>query len=179
MSDLGDVLRQLREASRFSREELADEAGVSRSSVYRIENAETESPDVATLGKLMAAMGHTLSEFFARVEGIAPKAVEPAVIAPTAPDDPTLYAVATRFIAAIERVSAERQHVGTPSDVEREISNLVSLARTLTADGVRELIDVAREREALRRGRTGTPGAALRSETKPAGHTKRAPTGHR
>lgn len=65
---IGDTLMRLRTDARMTTEELADEAAVGRSTVYRIENGTTPSPDVDTLRKLTDALDMTLTDFFALVE---------------------------------------------------------------------------------------------------------------
>lgn len=70
MPELRVVLRQLRTDARLSPEELATEADVSRSTIYRLENGEIEEPDLQTLRRIVGALGVTLSSFFAQIEGL-------------------------------------------------------------------------------------------------------------
>lgn len=65
---LGSALRQLRTDAKLSPDELADEAGVSRSTVYRIESGEVADPDLPTLRGLANALELPLSELFRHVE---------------------------------------------------------------------------------------------------------------
>jgi len=65
------ALRQLRVEANMTPEEFADEAGVSRATVYRIEELNTSyAPRVDTVAALVVSRGMTLSSFFARIEGL-------------------------------------------------------------------------------------------------------------
>jgi transcriptional regulator with XRE-family HTH domain len=68
---LADRLGRLRAERGFSLDELAERTGVSRATLSRLERAET-SPTAATLGRLCAAYGWTLSRLMAAAEGEAP-----------------------------------------------------------------------------------------------------------
>lgn len=67
-----ETLRDLRIESKMDVPELAEEAGVNKTTVYRLEELD-EEPDrviaLATIEGLVRAMGLTLATFFARVEG--------------------------------------------------------------------------------------------------------------
>jgi DNA-binding XRE family transcriptional regulator len=65
------ALRQLRTDANMTPEEFADGAGVSRATVYRIEDLEkTYAPRIETVSMLVESRHITLSEFFARIEGL-------------------------------------------------------------------------------------------------------------
>jgi transcriptional regulator with XRE-family HTH domain len=64
---LANRLRELRQAKRWSLDELAARSGVSRASLSRIENAEV-SPTAAVLGRLAHAHGTTMSRLLADAE---------------------------------------------------------------------------------------------------------------
>jgi len=68
------ALRKLRTDANLEPNEFADEAGVHRSTVYRIEKLEQRySPKIETISALAESRGFTLTEFFARLEGIPAK----------------------------------------------------------------------------------------------------------
>lgn len=69
---LGNALKRLRTDARMSAEEFAEEAGVSRSTIYRLESGETDDPDLPTLRGLAKALDLSLSEFFRHIEGRPP-----------------------------------------------------------------------------------------------------------
>jgi transcriptional regulator with XRE-family HTH domain len=67
------ALRQLRTDANLTPEELADEVGVDRSTVYRIENPNSrQSPRIDTVSAIVESRGLTLSDFFAQIEGLPP-----------------------------------------------------------------------------------------------------------
>lgn len=66
------ALRQRRFDRGMDANELADKAGVERTTVYRVEALKKNpgyKPDFDTLEKLVGALGWSLTEFFAQVEG--------------------------------------------------------------------------------------------------------------
>jgi transcriptional regulator with XRE-family HTH domain len=67
---VGSRIRQLRQAKDLSARDLAARAGLTASYISRIENAKV-SPTVATLGKVVQAMGETFASLFgdAQAEG--------------------------------------------------------------------------------------------------------------
>ena len=67
-------LRALRAERHWALDALAEKSGVSRASLSRIENGEV-SPTAATLGRLAAAFGLTISRLFAEAEADAPALV--------------------------------------------------------------------------------------------------------
>ena len=67
-------LRELRQAERWSLDELSARSGVSRASLSRIENGEV-SPTASVLGRLAGAHGSTVSRLLADIEGEAPALV--------------------------------------------------------------------------------------------------------
>ena len=64
---LAERLKQVRDTRGWSLQELADQSGVSRSALSRIENAEV-SPTAETLGSLSAAFQMSISQLLAPVE---------------------------------------------------------------------------------------------------------------
>lgn len=67
------VLRERRFELQWRVRDLAEKAGVERTTIYHLEKIEKEpdhEPDFKTLEKLALAMGLTLSAFFARIEGL-------------------------------------------------------------------------------------------------------------
>lgn len=66
------ALRKLRTDAKMTPEEFADEAQVHRSTVYRIEKMEKDYvPRIDTISALVDSRGLTVTEFFARIEGVA------------------------------------------------------------------------------------------------------------
>jgi transcriptional regulator with XRE-family HTH domain len=67
---VGNRIRQLRQAKDLSAKDLASRAGLTASYISRIENAKV-SPTVATLGRVVQAMGETFASLFedAQAEG--------------------------------------------------------------------------------------------------------------
>lgn len=65
---LAEVLRSARLARGLTTAALAQTAGVSRGSVVKLERGDSQ-PSAALLGRLCGALGLTLSELFAQVEG--------------------------------------------------------------------------------------------------------------
>jgi transcriptional regulator with XRE-family HTH domain len=75
------TLQELRIEKKMGVPELADDAGLAKSTVYRIEDVDDEPDkelDLLTIEKLTAAMDVPLSTFFARVEGVTLTASETA-----------------------------------------------------------------------------------------------------
>jgi transcriptional regulator with XRE-family HTH domain len=64
---LASTVRELRRARGLTGAALADQAGVSRAMVSRIEHGDVQ-PTAVLLGRLSAALGITLSELIARAE---------------------------------------------------------------------------------------------------------------
>jgi transcriptional regulator with XRE-family HTH domain len=71
---LAQRLRDLRQARRWSLDELARLSGVSRASLSRIENGEV-SPTASVLGRLAGAHGLTFSRLIAEIEADTPALV--------------------------------------------------------------------------------------------------------
>jgi transcriptional regulator with XRE-family HTH domain len=68
---LASRLRDMRQAQRWSLDELAAKSGVSRASLSRIENGEV-SPTAHVLGRLAHAYGQTVSRLLAEIEARSP-----------------------------------------------------------------------------------------------------------
>jgi len=68
---VGHRIRQLRGAKGLSSKELAARAGLTASYISRIENAKV-SPTVATLGKVVQAMGETFASLFEDAQAAGP-----------------------------------------------------------------------------------------------------------
>jgi transcriptional regulator with XRE-family HTH domain len=68
---LGHRVRQLRQAKGLSARDLAARSGLTATYISRLENAKV-SPTVATLGRLVAAMGETITNLFAGVQETGP-----------------------------------------------------------------------------------------------------------
>ncbi len=64
-------VKALRQATGLTLDMLAERSGVSRAMISRIERGET-SPTAALLARLAAALGHSLSSFFAAGEAAEP-----------------------------------------------------------------------------------------------------------
>lgn len=70
-----EALRRLRTEARLEPEEFADEAGVNRATVYRIEDfSKNYAPKIETVSALAESRDLSLAEFFASIEGILIKA---------------------------------------------------------------------------------------------------------
>lgn len=67
--EVGPRLRQLREQKSMSARHVADLAGLTPAYLSRLENGRL-SPTVATLARLVAAMGETMSTLFAEPSGV-------------------------------------------------------------------------------------------------------------
>jgi transcriptional regulator with XRE-family HTH domain len=80
-------LRTEREARGWSLAELAARSGVSKAMVSKVERCEA-SPTASLLGRLSAALGLTMSQLFARIEG-APSQVTRAATQPSWRDPAT------------------------------------------------------------------------------------------
>ena len=74
---LAERLRTLRQARRWSLDELSAHSGVSRASLSRIENGEV-SPTASVLGRLAGAHRTTVSRLLADIEADAPALVRRA-----------------------------------------------------------------------------------------------------
>ena len=66
--EVGPRLRQLRELKALSARQVADRAGVSAAYLSRLENGRV-SPTVATLARLVSAMGETMATLFQDAPG--------------------------------------------------------------------------------------------------------------
>jgi transcriptional regulator with XRE-family HTH domain len=68
---VGSRIRQLRQAKDISARDLADRASLTPSYISRIENGKV-SPTVATLGKVVQAMGETFASLFGNSQAEGP-----------------------------------------------------------------------------------------------------------
>jgi transcriptional regulator with XRE-family HTH domain len=87
---LAAQIRAEREARGWAIAELAERSGVSRAMISKVERAEA-SPTAALLGRLVGALGLTLSGLLARAEGLAGGAVARAAEQPVWRDPETGY----------------------------------------------------------------------------------------
>lgn len=65
--DLGAKIKQLRNQKSLTQEELADRCELTKGYISQLEN-NLNSPSIATLGDILAALGSNLSEFFKEEE---------------------------------------------------------------------------------------------------------------
>ncbi|MBE1437183.1 transcriptional regulator with XRE-family HTH domain [Agrobacterium vitis] len=70
-SVIAERLKALRTAKNLTLDQLAEQSGVSRAMISRIERAEA-SPTAALLARLCSALGQSLSVFFAQAEHASP-----------------------------------------------------------------------------------------------------------
>src|SRR5665647_506696 len=68
---VGSRIRKLRQAKGISARDLADRASLTPSYISRIENGKV-SPTVATLGKVVQAMGETFASLFGNSQAEGP-----------------------------------------------------------------------------------------------------------
>lgn len=69
--NLGESIRQMRQAKGLSQGEMQKRTGILRSYLSRVENGHTV-PSFATLQRLAAAMEVALADFFPHGDGVAP-----------------------------------------------------------------------------------------------------------
>jgi transcriptional regulator with XRE-family HTH domain len=74
--NLGESIRQIRQAKGLSQGEMQKRTGILRSYLSRVENGHTV-PSFATLQRLASAMEVALADFFPHVEGL-PSNADPA-----------------------------------------------------------------------------------------------------
>lgn len=132
-----EVLRDRRVELRMGVIELAQEAGLHKTTVYRLEEAIKEDPnkpiEFETMEKLATALDLTLSDFFARIEGLRPTGQPdqesrtpdpeashgPSVQKELSDVDRTFFVaigetLAESFAQSMERFIAARAHAGAP-----------------------------------------------------------------
>ena len=90
--DLGRRIRVLRQTARMSLRELSRSAGMSTASVSAIEN-DKSSPTLATLHKVLRALGTDFAEFFASPAADSAKPVFEPVAMPVVKDAHRQYAI--------------------------------------------------------------------------------------
>ncbi|MBA3556859.1 MAG: helix-turn-helix domain-containing protein [Gemmatimonadales bacterium] len=73
-ANLGESMRRLREEQQLSLRALAERTGFSASFLSQVENGQA-SPSLASMERIAAALGVTLSQFFQTAEGNASPAV--------------------------------------------------------------------------------------------------------
>lgn len=73
-ANLGESMRRLREEQQLSLRALAERTGFSASFLSQVENGQA-SPSIASMERIAAALGVTLSQFFQTAEGKAAPAV--------------------------------------------------------------------------------------------------------
>jgi transcriptional regulator with XRE-family HTH domain len=78
------ALRQLRTDAKLTPEEFADEAGVDRATVYRIEDLKKKyAPKIETVSALTESRGLTLTAFFSSIEGLPAPGADATTQAPS------------------------------------------------------------------------------------------------
>lgn len=77
MIDVGDVIKQNRESSGFSRKKLAELSGISDSELMKIENGQRKNPSWRNLCKIAKALEISPIEFMIKTGYIAKKDLNP------------------------------------------------------------------------------------------------------
>ncbi|EKC2492427.1 helix-turn-helix domain-containing protein [Salmonella enterica] len=62
MSHIGDNIRRMREAAKYSQQELADKSGISKAQISRLENGTQKNPQIQTVIALATELGATIEE---------------------------------------------------------------------------------------------------------------------
>lgn len=141
-------LRALRVARKMGVPELAHDAGVNKTTLYRIEEITDDSDreiDLGTLEKLVVALGLTLSEFFSEIEGLKSSLIDGNNRTPSSPQ--------VHGAGVLSRTATALPLDDTNAVIAANSSALVHLARTLervSAELVGEL-RAAREQDAAPR----------------------------
>ena len=128
------TLRAERLHRRWSLDDLAEKSGVNRSAIHDIETNRKGKPRLETIAKMVEGMGLTLSEFFARIEGLkapSPASTNRAVVLSTEhgggntvhtpTDDRTVLfggfsAIVEAIDRAADRIIGAREQAATPRD---------------------------------------------------------------
>jgi transcriptional regulator with XRE-family HTH domain len=69
-AEMRHALRAERLNRNWSLDDLAEKSGVNRSTIHDIETNTGGKPQIGTIARLVEGMGLTLSQFFARIEGL-------------------------------------------------------------------------------------------------------------
>lgn len=165
------ALQALRVERKMGVPELAEEASLAKTTVYRLEDL-AEDPDreidLATLEKLVSALGLTLSEFFARLEG----AEEPTDVIETAiPSD--IQGIASKFLEAVDRLVTARVGAAPTTRVEAGGDGTLTVTPSVPLQDWQ--IDSVREHvEMLASGKSPAPAASnTRSRRAPGERPRR------
>ncbi len=110
---LGQRVRQLRQAKGLSARDLAARSGLTAAYISRLENAKL-SPTIATLGRLVAAMGETITNLFTEVQDTGPvvRANERAPLRSSGVDDYRITPGWTTRLEVLESIVAPGQGSG-------------------------------------------------------------------
>jgi transcriptional regulator with XRE-family HTH domain len=110
---LGRRIRELRHAKGLSARDLAARSGLTATYISRLENAKL-SPTVATLGRLVDAMGETITNLFAEVRDTGPvvRADERAPLRSSGVDDYRVTPGWTTRLEVLESIVAPGQGSG-------------------------------------------------------------------
>ncbi|MCU1616468.1 MAG: hypothetical protein JWO98_4008 [Frankiales bacterium] len=113
---LGQRVRQLRQAKGLSARDLAARSGLTQTYISRLENAKL-SPTVATLSRLVAAMGETITSLFTgeRDTGPVVRADERTPLHSSGVDDYRITPSWTTRLEVLESVVAPGQGSGPKS----------------------------------------------------------------
>lgn len=113
---VGNRIRQLRQAKGISARDLADRARLTPSYISRIENGKV-SPTVATLGKVVQAMGETFASLFSnsQAEGPVVRARERVPLHSRGVDDSRITPAWASRLVVVESVIQAGQASGAES----------------------------------------------------------------
>lgn len=113
---VGNRIRQLRQAKGISARDLADRASLTPSYISRIENGKV-SPTVATLGKVVQAMGETFASLFSnsQAEGPVVRARERIPLHSRGVDDSRITPAWASRLVVVESVIQAGQASGAES----------------------------------------------------------------
>ncbi|HII0648179.1 TPA: helix-turn-helix domain-containing protein [Salmonella enterica subsp. enterica serovar Yopougon] len=71
MSHIGDNIRRMREAAKLSQQELADNSGISKAQISRLEKGTQQNPQIQTVIALATELGTTIEELIFGEESTA------------------------------------------------------------------------------------------------------------
>jgi transcriptional regulator with XRE-family HTH domain len=142
-TSIAKALKRLRTDNGISPDQLADGAGISRSTVYRIEGGEIADPDLATLRGLVKALNVSMSHFFAQVEAGDADTRGPS-------EQPRRSVLSPEDVLLLERLAWACAHAATSSrrlhlrSVLSELAIGFRAAADPTSDGLDRAIENAR-----------------------------------